>query len=143
MERQRIEDEQLVKADIARREREFETRLKVEQARAESEQRQQAEMQRLADERRIKEREAELFEQKRVMEDKLSLAMQALRDKEDEARRGQQRLSELEQEKSEQAYRLELELLETEIRMAQEAKDEVASAAEMLREQKFGSISLR
>ena len=66
----------------------------------------------------------------------------ALQEKEEEAQRDRQRLSELEREKADQAYRLELELLETEIRMAQEAKDEVAAAAIMLKEQQFVVIAV-
>jgi hypothetical protein len=71
MEAQRIEDERLISEEIARREKEFETRLKVEHAKVEAEHRRHLEIQQLADEQKLKEKEAELAEQRQLMESKL------------------------------------------------------------------------
>ena len=66
-------------------------------------------------------------------------ALQALREKEAEALQDKQKLSIIEQEKADQTHRLEMELLETEIRMARQAKEEVSAAANLLKLQQFVS----
>ena len=71
MEAEKKENERLLLEEIARREREFEARLKVEQALVEAEQRRQFEIQRLADEDRIRKREAQLEQERKNLQAKL------------------------------------------------------------------------
>ena len=132
MDKQRIEEEVRIQEEISRREKEFDTRIKAEQARADREAHRRKELERLVERQRLQQEQADLERQSIIQlesEHKLQEAIKALSTKDEEIAA----VNDVDRTRIETELRLEKELVEQEMRTQEAERVKIESAFSSLK----------